>query len=52
MNGKEFINYKGGSSSGITATLVNAVTSLMKTLYNFGQNFGSTIYRNIRGISC
>lgn len=48
---EEAITYIGGAG-GITATLINAVTSLVKFVYQVGQNLGSSIRRKINKTGC
>lgn len=47
---EETITCIGGGK--ITAALLNAAATLIKTIYGMGQNLGSTISRWISGISC
>lgn len=47
---KELKNIYGGTS--ITPSIVNAFTSSIKTLYEIGQNFGSSIRRIIMKDLC
>lgn len=43
-------NYYGGAT--LTAAFLNAINSIVKTIYSIGQSFGSSIYRKINKISC
>lgn len=43
LSQKELLCIIGGAS--LSGTLVNAFTSAFKTLYGFGQNFGSSVRR-------
>ena len=47
---EESITYIGGAK--LTAALITAVTTLVKSLYEWGQNFGSTVRRLINKTSC
>ena len=47
---EESIEYVGGGA--LTASLVNAASTLIKTLYSIGQNLGSTIRRCITRQNC
>lgn len=46
----EMLQIVGGVN--LSGTLVNAFTSAFKTLYGFGQNFGSSLRRIIRRRMC
>lgn len=47
---KQLLCIIGGAS--ISGTLVNAFTSAFKTLYGFGQNFGSSVRRIVNRKLC
>ena len=47
---EELLSYQGGGA--ISAALLNAAASALKTLYSWGQNIGSTIGRALRNINC
>lgn len=49
ISAKEQEKYVGGA---VTASLVNAVTGLIKIIYNIGQNLGSNVRRLISGTQC
>ena len=44
--------YKLSGGAAISAALVNAAVSALKTLYLWGQNIGSSIGRAMRKINC
>lgn len=50
LSKKELLNVVGGSK--ISGTLINAFTAAFKTLYGFGQNFGSSVRRIARKKLC
>jgi len=50
LSNEEAIAYVGGGK--ITAALLSAATSLFKSLYEMGQNLGTTIRRLITKTSC
>ncbi len=50
LSDKELLCVVGGAS--ISGTLVNAFVSVYKTLYTFGQNFGSSIRRLVKRKLC
>lgn len=50
MNKEELLEIIGGAS--ISGTIVNAFTSAYKTLYGFGQNFGTAIRRIVKRNLC
>lgn len=45
----ESINYHGGA---VTASLINAITGLIKGVYAIGQNLGGMVKRLISGKYC
>ena len=47
---QEAINYVGGSL--LKTVTITSIVSLVKTIYDIGKNFGSTIKRLISGTSC
>lgn len=49
LNEKQMLSYIGG---GVSAALLNAFNSVMKTFYGFGQNLGSTFRRLISHNYC
>ena len=49
LEDKEMSCVNGG---GITSALLNAVTSAVETIYEFGRQFGSSIRRIIEGNYC
>lgn len=50
LDDMQMLSYTGGA--GITAALINAFNSLIKTFYGVGQNLGSTIRRVISHSNC
>jgi len=50
LSREETIAYVGGGK--LTAALLSAATSLVKSLYEMGQNLGSTIRRIFSGNYC
>ena len=46
----QMLSYVGGA--GITAALINAFNTLIKTFYGVGQNIGSTVRRLINHNYC
>lgn len=50
LSSEESLSYIGGAK--ITASLLNAAATLVKSLYEWGQNFGSTLRRLINHTSC
>ena len=51
LKDNESINIVGGTSW-LTAAMVSAVSKIVMTIYGFGQNLGSAIYRLIRKQHC
>lgn len=49
LNNQELANIVGG---GLTATLLNAVSRLIKTIYDIGYALGSTLKRTIKKRYC
>ena len=41
-----------GGATGFTAALISAATRVVSTIYSFGQNFGTAIYRIIHKVHC
>ena len=41
-----------GGATGFTAALISAVTKVVSTIYGFGQNLGTAIYRIIHKVHC
>ena len=50
LDDMQMLSYTGGA--GITAALINAFNSLIKTFYGVGQNLGSTVRRVINHNYC
>ena len=50
LSKNELLMIIGGAS--VSGTLVNAFTSAFKSLYGFGQNFGSSIRRIVKKKLC
>lgn len=50
MTHEELVQVVGGAS--LSGTIVNAFTSAYKTLYGFGQNFGTAIRRIVKKKLC
>lgn len=50
LNSEEAIAYIGGGK--ITASLLSAANALFKSIYEMGQNLGSTIKRWLTKSSC
>lgn len=50
LSKEESIAYVGGGK--ISAAMISAATSLFRSIYEMGQNFGSTIRRLIAGKTC
>lgn len=48
---EESVKFIGGAG-GITATLINSVTSLVKFVYQIGQNLGASIRRKVNKTVC
>lgn len=46
---EELKSIVGGS---VTGTLINALNSLIKTIYSFGQNFGGAARRIVTNKTC
>ena len=51
LKDNESVNVIGGASI-ITAALISALSKAISTIYSFGQNLGSAIYRLIRKQHC
>ena len=51
LKDNESVNIIGGAST-ITAALISAATKIINTIYGFGQNLGSSIYRLIHKQMC
>ncbi len=51
LKDNETVNIVGGASV-ITAALISALSHAVSTIYGFGQNLGSAIYRLIRKQHC
>ena len=51
LKDNETINIVGGSSF-ISAAMVSAVAKVITTIYSFGQNLGTAIYRLIKKKHC
>ena len=45
----ELISINGG---GITSSIINAITSAIETIYEFGKQFGSSLRRMHEGSYC
>lgn len=50
LDDKQMLSYVGGA--GISAALINAFNTLIKTFYGVGQNLGSTVRRMINHKYC
>ena len=48
---EESYSCKGGAAT-VSASLVNAVTNIIKSIYVIGQNLGGMIRRWVTGTSC
>jgi len=51
LQDNESVNIVGGASI-ITAALISALSKAITTIYGFGQNLGSAIYRLIKKQHC
>ena len=51
LSDNEAVSFIGGAGT-ITATLISAVTGLIKAFYGIGQDLGSALKRAIKKQSC